>query len=174
MSETDSHRLFLKLQSVTRFEVLRCIAHGSPDDEVMAMIQTAWDEGEEANKTCLSDYTVNLNTEVKAYRIDPLIGRKNEMERLAILMPPPQNNPLLVGEAGVGKPRWRKVWHIKSSTAAFQTRLKMPKPRWIWARCWRARNTVATLKRGQIRLENSSENSARHFVYRRNPQAIRN
>ncbi|MGN7046123.1 AAA family ATPase, partial [Neisseria sp. P0001.S010] len=63
-------------------------------------------EGEEAEQKTgsLSDYTVNLNTEVKAGRIDPLIGRKHEMERLVqILCRRRKNNPLLVGEAGVGK-----------------------------------------------------------------------
>ncbi|HEZ0892677.1 TPA: ATP-dependent Clp protease ATP-binding subunit ClpA [Neisseria meningitidis] len=107
MSETDSHTVyFLKLQSVTRFEVLRCIAHGSPDDEDGNDSDGLGREGEEAEQKTgsLSDYTVNLNTEVKAGRIDPLIGRKHEMERLVqILCRRRKNNPLLVGEAGVGK-----------------------------------------------------------------------
>ncbi|HGO7598495.1 TPA: AAA family ATPase, partial [Neisseria meningitidis] len=107
MSETDSHTVyFLKLQSVTRFEVLRCIAHGSPDDEDGNDSDGLGREGEEAEQKTgsLSDYTVNLNAEVKAGRIDPLIGRKHEMERLVqILCRRRKNNPLLVGEAGVGK-----------------------------------------------------------------------
>ncbi|CKJ47571.1 ATP-dependent protease ATP-binding protein [Neisseria meningitidis] len=107
MSETDSHTVyFLKLQSVTRFEVLRCIAHGSPDDEDGNDSDGLGREGEEAEQKTgsLSDYTVSLNTEVKAGRIDPLIGRKHEMERLVqILCRRRKNNPLLVGEAGVGK-----------------------------------------------------------------------
>ena len=107
MSESESHAVyFLKLQSITRFEVLRCIAHGSPDDEDGNDSDSLEREGEEAEpKTgSLSDYTVNLNAEVKAGRIDPLIGRKHEMERLVqILCRRRKNNPLLVGEAGVGK-----------------------------------------------------------------------
>lgn len=52
----------------------------------------------------LAAYTVNLNEEVRAGRIDPLIGRQAEMERvLQILCRRRKNNPLLVGEAGVGK-----------------------------------------------------------------------
>lgn len=113
MSETDSHTVyFLKLQSVTRFEVLRCIAHGSPDeDEDEDDGNYSSDDMDDDNenrtkpgKNPLSAYTVNLNAEVKAGRIDPLIGRKHEMERLVqILCRRRKNNPLLVGEAGVGK-----------------------------------------------------------------------
>ncbi|HFC8821835.1 TPA: ATP-dependent Clp protease ATP-binding subunit ClpA [Neisseria cinerea] len=111
MSETDSHAVyFLKLQSVTRFEVLRCIAHGSPDeDEDDGNYSSDGMDDDNENRTKpsknpLSEYTVNLNTEVKAGRIDPLIGRKHEMERLVqILCRRRKNNPLLVGEAGVGK-----------------------------------------------------------------------
>lgn len=117
MSETDSHTVyFLKLQSVTRFEVLRCIAHGSPDedededeDEDDGNYSSDGMDDDNGNRTKpgknpLSAYTVNLNAEVKAGRIDPLIGRKHEMERLVqILCRRRKNNPLLVGEAGVGK-----------------------------------------------------------------------
>lgn len=111
MSETDSHAVyFLGLQSVTRFEVLRCIAHGSPDeDENDGNYSSDGMDDDNENRTKpgknpLSAYTVNLNAEVKAGRIDPLIGRKHEMERLVqILCRRRKNNPLLVGEAGVGK-----------------------------------------------------------------------
>lgn len=111
MSETDSHAVyFLGLQSVTCFEVLRCIAHGSPDeDENDGNYSSDGMDDDNENRTKpgknpLSAYTVNLNAEVKAGRIDPLIGRKHEMERLVqILCRRRKNNPLLVGEAGVGK-----------------------------------------------------------------------
>ena len=109
MSETDSHAVyFLKLQSVTRFEVLRCIAHGATEDDEHKGFSDDPDNDSddpiESKSGSLSDYTVNLNAEVKAGRIDPLIGRKHEMERLVqILCRRRKNNPLLVGEAGVGK-----------------------------------------------------------------------
>ena len=107
MGETDSHAVyFLKLQSVTRYEILRCIAHGAGFSEQSDSDgPNQDDEGNIENKgDALSDYTVNLNAEVKAGRIDPLIGRKHEMERLVqILCRRRKNNPLLVGEAGVGK-----------------------------------------------------------------------
>ncbi len=106
LSETDSHAVyFLKLQSVTRFEVLRCIAHGDvPEhtDSDGSKAEGGEEGGEKSNP--LEAYTLNLNEEVKAGRIDPLIGRKHEMERLVqILCRRRKNNPLLVGEAGVGK-----------------------------------------------------------------------
>ena len=107
MGETDSHAVyFLKLQSVTRYEILRCIAHGAGFSEQSDSDgPNQDDEGNIENKgDALADYTVNLNAEVKAGRIDPLIGRKHEMERLVqILCRRRKNNPLLVGEAGVGK-----------------------------------------------------------------------
>lgn len=104
MSEADSHAVyFLKLQSITRFEVLQCIAHGSDADErISDGINSEEDAANKGNP--LENYTLNLNEEVKAGRIDPLIGRKHEMERLVqILCRRRKNNPLLVGEAGVGK-----------------------------------------------------------------------
>ena len=107
MGETDSHAVyFLKLQSVTRYEILRCIAHGAGFSEQSDSDGPSQDdEANVENKgDALADYTVNLNAEVKAGRIDPLIGRKHEMERLVqILCRRRKNNPLLVGEAGVGK-----------------------------------------------------------------------
>ena len=112
MSETDSHAVyFLKLQSVTRFEILSCIAHGSfgsqeNEDDPFSDGQNEDDEGggRSVKGNPLESYTVNINNEVKSGRIDPLIGRKHEMERLIqVLCRRRKNNPLLVGEAGVGK-----------------------------------------------------------------------
>ncbi|STZ76667.1 ATP-dependent Clp protease ATP-binding subunit ClpA [Bergeriella denitrificans] len=105
MSEADSHAVyFLKQQSVTRFDILRCIAQGGADEAVSDAIdgQEAGADGKEGD--ALADYTLNLNEEVRAGRIDPLIGRSHEMERLVqTLCRRRKNNPLLVGEAGVGK-----------------------------------------------------------------------
>lgn len=105
MSETESHAVyFLQLQSVNRFEVLRSIAYGGFDES--SSVDEHADEEKTASdkKDALSNYTVNLNAEVEAGRIDPLIGRKHEMERLVqVLCRRRKNNPLLVGEAGVGK-----------------------------------------------------------------------
>ncbi|QEY24304.1 ATP-dependent Clp protease ATP-binding subunit ClpA [Neisseria animalis] len=105
MSEADSHAVyFLKQQSVTRFDILRCIAHGGAEDESADGLNGEDDEKSSKQSNPLADYTLNLNEEVKAGRIDPLIGRGHEMERLVqILCRRRKNNPLLVGEAGVGK-----------------------------------------------------------------------
>lgn len=101
MYEEDSHAVyFLSLQNVKRETVLRYLAHGikpqkAHDDE---------DEDNSLSDNPLEAYTLNLNEEVRAGRIDPLIGRKMEMERLLqILCRRRKNNPILVGEAGVGK-----------------------------------------------------------------------
>lgn len=108
MSETDSPAVyFLSLQSVSRYDVLRAIAHGPDegkgDEGADFQNQSTQDKNAEPNDA-LGSYTVNLNAEVLAGRIDPLIGRKHEMERLVqVLCRRRKNNPLLVGEAGVGK-----------------------------------------------------------------------
>ena len=104
LSEKDSMAVFfLQLQSVERHHVLRYLAHG----EIPNVSSTAYDDEEherDAKPDVLQQYTVNLNAEVSAGRIDPLIGRQAEMERLLqILCRRRKNNPLLVGEAGVGK-----------------------------------------------------------------------
>lgn len=105
MSENDSHAVyFLQLQSVTRFEILRCIAHGEPFESVSDGLNDENDPENAQAQDPLSAYTLNLNEEVRAGRIDPLIGRRAEMERLVqVLCRRRKNNPLLVGEAGVGK-----------------------------------------------------------------------
>lgn len=104
MSEKDSHAVyFLDLQSINRLEVLRYIAHGRQDEDNTPQNDTPA-EDKPAAKSALSQFTVNLNAEVLAGRIDPLIGREAEMERLLqTLCRRRKNNPLLVGEAGVGK-----------------------------------------------------------------------
>lgn len=108
LSEKDSHAVyFLDLQSVGRLDVLRYIAHGA---EYASASSGRAPPIKEQNKndtqqpSALSQYTINLNREVMAGRIDPLIGRSDEMQRLVqTLCRRRKNNPLLVGEAGVGK-----------------------------------------------------------------------
>ncbi len=107
MSEKDCPAVyFLQLQSVGRGEVLRYLAHGELPGEPRGGQSES--DGEDLpppnGREALKRYTVNLNAEARAGRIDPLIGRKNEMERLVqVLCRRRKNNPLLVGEAGVGK-----------------------------------------------------------------------
>ncbi|MDO4434462.1 MAG: ATP-dependent Clp protease ATP-binding subunit ClpA [Alysiella sp.] len=98
---------FLQLQNVSRYELLRYLAHGSDDDDEREFSGSHDDDNDEDDKLAskpLQTYAINLNEEVRAGRIDPLIGRKTEMERLLqVLCRRRKNNPLLVGEAGVGK-----------------------------------------------------------------------
>ncbi len=106
LDEKDSPAsYFLQLQSLTRYKLLRYLSHGLTDEEDTAYeVHVEGDEDLPPAAKPLDAYTVNLNQEVRAGRIDPLIGRKAEMERLVqVLCRRRKNNPLLVGEAGVGK-----------------------------------------------------------------------
>ena len=108
---SDDIRYLLQLHDCTPSDILRVIHEQafSGSEEHFNTIAKQQHNNEEDEETVLADnplqaYTVNLNEEVKAGRIDPLIGRKMEMERvLQILCRRRKNNPLLVGEAGVGK-----------------------------------------------------------------------
>ncbi|MBC7445309.1 MAG: ATP-dependent Clp protease ATP-binding subunit ClpA [Polaromonas sp.] len=110
--EKDSHAVYyLHQQGVTRLDVVNFIAHGikkSDPPEPTKTGETAAEneEGGEKNEKSspLEQYTVNLNQLAKEGKIDPLIGRHYEVERvIQILCRRRKNNPLLVGEAGVGK-----------------------------------------------------------------------
>ena len=111
--EKDSHAVFyLHQQSITRLDVVNFIAHGIKKTDKPEP-QSAGTEGEEeAGKTGeksdksspLDTYCQNLNQMAKDGKIDPLIGREHEVERaIQIICRRRKNNPLLVGEAGVGK-----------------------------------------------------------------------
>jgi len=111
--EKDSHAVYyLHQQGVTRLDVVNFIAHGikkSDPPEVTKSGESAAD-GEETTSeknekaSPLEQYTQNLNQLAKDGKIDPLIGREYEVERvIQILCRRRKNNPLLVGEAGVGK-----------------------------------------------------------------------
>ncbi len=111
--EKDSHAVYyLHQQGVTRLDVVNFIAHGikktDPPEPAKAGEGTS-DGGEEREEKSekaspLEQYTQNLNQLAKDGKIDPLIGREYEVERaIQILCRRRKNNPLLVGEAGVGK-----------------------------------------------------------------------
>ena len=110
--EKDSHAVYyLHQQGVTRLDVVNFIAHGikkgeSPEPTKSGEPQAESEEGGEKNEKAspLEQFTVNLNQLAKDGKIDPLIGRDFEVERtIQILCRRRKNNPLLVGEAGVGK-----------------------------------------------------------------------
>ena len=112
--EKDSHAVYyLHQQGVTRLDVVNFIAHGikkndPPESAAKASESPVENEesgGEKSEKASpLEQFTVNLNQLAKDGKIDPLIGREYEVERvIQILCRRRKNNPLLVGEAGVGK-----------------------------------------------------------------------
>lgn len=106
-SEQQSQAVYmLHKQDITRLDVVNAISHGSIDEAIEERKSDNIETEEESNetKTALSLYATNLNAEAEKGRIDPLIGRANEIERtLQVLCRRRKNNPLFVGEAGVGK-----------------------------------------------------------------------
>ncbi|MGA1349531.1 MAG: ATP-dependent Clp protease ATP-binding subunit ClpA [Burkholderiaceae bacterium] len=120
--EKDSHAVYyLHQQGVTRLDVVNFIAHGitkTPPSQTPTEEAASSGEGESSSSSsssgsgssssgqpsALDQYTQNLNKLAKAGKIDPLIGREHEVERvIQVLCRRRKNNPLLVGEAGVGK-----------------------------------------------------------------------
>lgn len=106
--EKDSHAVFfLHQQGVTRLDVVNFISHGVAKvaDGNTKRAETEQETETEASPAgALESYTLNLNLQVAAGKIDPLIGRGLEIERvIQTLCRRRKNNPLLVGEAGVGK-----------------------------------------------------------------------
>ncbi|MDR2626043.1 MAG: ATP-dependent Clp protease ATP-binding subunit ClpA, partial [Zoogloeaceae bacterium] len=108
--EKDSHAAyFLQKQGVTRLDVVNYIAHGISKTKAPKATEGAAEGAESgaaqhAAANPLENFTVNLNRLAAAGQIDPLIGRETELERvIQTLCRRRKNNPLLVGEAGVGK-----------------------------------------------------------------------
>ena len=108
-AERDAHAVYLLAeQGVSRLDVVNYISHGIARDESEGPADAG--DGEETKdaaaegESALAKYTVNLNEKARQGRIDPLIGRALEIERvIQTLCRRRKNNPLLVGEAGVGK-----------------------------------------------------------------------
>jgi ATP-dependent Clp protease ATP-binding subunit ClpA len=106
--EKDSHAVyFLHQKGVTRLDVVNFISHGIskvPQASQAKVESEGESEQENATGGALETYTINLNALALAGKIDPLIGRERELERvIQTLCRRRKNNPLLVGEAGVGK-----------------------------------------------------------------------
>ena len=89
--QPESHAVyFLGKQNIGKFEIVKFISHGQPETPV--------------KDTDISSFCINLNDEVKNGKIDPIIGRETELERATqVLLRRRKNNPILVGEPGVGK-----------------------------------------------------------------------
>ncbi len=111
--EKDSHAVYyLHQQGVTRLDVVNFIAHGIKKTDPAEPTKSnetgpgeaEKEEGADAKGSPLDQFTQNLNQSAREGRIDPLIGREHEVERvIQVLCRRRKNNPLLVGEAGVGK-----------------------------------------------------------------------
>ncbi|HEV2007930.1 MAG TPA: ATP-dependent Clp protease ATP-binding subunit ClpA [Burkholderiales bacterium] len=106
--EKDSHAVyFLHQKGVTRLDIVNFISHGISKVPQAAPGKgegEAESEQEQSAGGALENYTLNLNALALAGKIDPLIGRERELERVVqTLCRRRKNNPLLVGEAGVGK-----------------------------------------------------------------------
>ena len=118
-SERESHAVyFLQSQDMTRLDAVSYISHGiakvpelgenrpvhGADDETVGTENDESGSGGEGKNSALKNYCVNLNEKAKEGKIDPLIGRAAELERaVQILCRRSKNNPLLVGDPGVGK-----------------------------------------------------------------------
>ena len=105
-SEHDTYAVYLlKKQGVTRLELTQYLSHGQ-DKKVRDKLTSVETEetGEKSSKDPLTEFTINLNQKASTGGTDPLIGRQAEIERTAqILCRRRKNNPLLVGDPGVGK-----------------------------------------------------------------------
>ncbi len=106
--EKDSHAVyFLQQQGINRLDVVNYISHGISKVPQGGMPRSESEpeaEQEVAPASALENFTQNLNVQALAGKIDPLIGRDRELERvIQTLCRRRKNNPLLVGEAGVGK-----------------------------------------------------------------------
>jgi len=106
--EKDSHAVyFLQKQGVSRLDVVNFISHGiTKAPQPAGKNEEPAEQGSEAQQqaTALDNFTQNLNQMALTGKIDPLIGREKEVERvIQTLCRRRKNNPLLVGEAGVGK-----------------------------------------------------------------------
>jgi ATP-dependent Clp protease ATP-binding subunit ClpA len=108
--EKDSHAVYyLHQQGITRLDVVNFISHGitktpQPKEPPKEEPTEAAEEQQQGQQGALEQFTTNLNVSAREGRIDPLIGREAEVERvIQVLCRRRKNNPLLVGEAGVGK-----------------------------------------------------------------------
>ena len=106
--EKDSHAVYyLQKQGITRLDVVNFISHGIskvPQQPARSEPEAETEGEQQPAPGSLESYTVNLNAQALQGKIDPLIGRATELERvIQTLCRRRKNNPLLVGEAGVGK-----------------------------------------------------------------------
>ena len=156
-AERESHAVyFLQERDMTRYDAVNYISHGisKSGDGTAPKSPSGTDmpEGEDAKKKDpLEEYTVNLNQKAREGDIDPLIGRDEEVERcIMVLSRRRKNNPLLVGDPGVGKTAIAEgiARRIVNDECAGWFWLTPRFTRSTWALFWRAPATAVILKNG--------------------------
>ncbi len=105
LEEKDSHARFFFLKTgVETFEVVNAVAHGRLNQSPTSNVPMTTAQPEKQKQSTLNQFTTNLNEKAKKGKIDPIIGREDVIERMVqVLSRRTKNNPLLVGEPGVGK-----------------------------------------------------------------------
>lgn len=109
--ETDSYaRFYLEEQGISQFDIIEHISHGAGGSRVPGQREEVGADGLPKDRaggapvSALATYCTNLNEKAKAGKVDPLIGREEIIERMMqVLARRQKNNPLLIGESGVGK-----------------------------------------------------------------------
>ena len=107
-SEKESHSVFLlSKQGIGRLDIVSYISHGKPEEASSESESAPLEEGKEPQSSPESnelDFLIDLNNLAETNKVDQLVGRTDEVERIIqILARRTKNNPLLVGESGVGK-----------------------------------------------------------------------
>jgi ATP-dependent Clp protease ATP-binding subunit ClpA len=149
LQEKESHAAyFLQKHGVSRLPLLKYLSHGGaePEAAVPASQPPAEEEGEEAPvRDPLKAYAIDLIQKAVEGRIDPLIGREEELERLIhVLCRRRKNNPLLVGETGVGKTAIAEGLALRLRTGRCRKLSGVCHSfRSTWALCWRERGIAA-------------------------------
>ncbi len=125
-SERESHAVwFLNSLNMSRLDAVSFVSHGSGEPVRGAEDQNDEAEAENAGADALAEYAVNLNVKAAEGRIDPLIGRNKEVDRtIQVLCRRTKNNPLYVGDPGVGKTAIAEGLALRISTGEVPDVLK--------------------------------------------------
>jgi ATP-dependent Clp protease ATP-binding subunit ClpA len=125
-SERESHAVwFLNSLNMSRLDAVSFVSHGSGEPVRGADDQNDEAEAENAGADALAEYAVNLNVKAAEGRIDPLIGRDREVDRtIQVLCRRTKNNPLYVGDPGVGKTAIAEGLALRVSTGEVPDVLK--------------------------------------------------
>ena len=162
LQEDDSHAAyFLRKQGLDRLSLLRALSHG-PGDPKAPVTPSDPEAGPSAPREPLEAYATDLVAKAARGLIDPLIGRELEVERMVqVLCRRRKNNPLLVGEPGVGKTALAEGLARRIHEGAVPARAQgaCACSRWISVRSSPARDTAATSRSASNRCSTPSRSS---------------